>query len=208
MSCPVLVAHMLLNIITITLIAIVLFYSAAIGPFRIKCKSKDKFYYWKEGGSGKIEVTQDEAEATMFSICLEDISHPNEFAIQKFQTTGPTERLACNVTTDGRSTRHAPPTIKQTFYNPSDQRWCLKDPNGRKGNVANPRNWLSCSDWFVIRCSRRRALIKGKGKLCIKINSDYLGELTVIPSSKSHNGNDVLMHFCLQKVSRKAFEYV
>ena len=197
-------------LVHVKLTTIVAFYSTAIGPFRIKCKSKEKFYYWKESDSddGKIEVTQHEAKATLFSICLEDICRPNEFAIQKFQTTGPTERLACNVTTDGRSSRSAPPTLKQNFSNPSDQRWCLKDPNGRRGNLANPRNWLSCSDWFVIRCSPRRALIKGKGKLCIEFKNGNNGELIVLPSSTSHNGRDKLMHFCLQKVSRKAFEYV
>ena len=49
--------------------------------------------------------------------------------------------------------------------------------------------------------------IRGKGKLCFKLKEEGQ-ELTVIPSSKSHDGRDVLMLFRTEKLRQEGFEYI
>ena len=166
-------------------------------------------YYWRESDSGnkRITVTQDKERATKFSICLENANHQNEFEIQKFQKGVPAERLGCDVTFSGCSPENSPPALKQNFSKSSEHRFCLKDPNKKKGDKASPRDWVSGDEWFFIRCARREYIPSGKGKLCIHLNEDGQ-ELTVVPSTKLHNGRDVLMLFCTEKASRESFEYV
>jgi hypothetical protein len=168
-------------------------------------------YYWRESDSGnkRITVTQDKESATKFSICLENANHQNEFGIQTFQKGAFAERLGCDVTFSGCSPENSPPALKLCphFSTPSQHRFCLKDPKKKKGDIASPRNWVSGSEWYFIRCARRQLTPSGKGKLCIKLNEDGQ-ELTVVPSTKSHNGRDVLMLFCTENASQESFEYV
>ena len=133
-------------------------------------------------------------KATKCSICVGNSKHSltndHEFAIDKFQIDGPTERLAYDWLSFSKS-----PALRQICGCHCDQKWCLKDPNERKGDKLNPLNWLTCSHWLIIQNSRWW----GMSKLCIKIENDS-GELIVDPFSKSHNNHDMLMLFCLERV--------
>ena len=188
-----------------------LFTHTAIGPYLIKChdQDEDKYYYWKESDTGnkRITVTDDRESATKFSICLEKVKHPTEFAIQKFQEGVPAERLGCKKTFGGWSPENSPPQLKQNFSKPSEHRFSLKDPSQKVHHNASPRDWVSGRGWFFIRCARREFTRNGKGKLCIKLK-EIGQELTVVPSTQSHNGRDVLMLFSTEKASQESFEYI
>jgi hypothetical protein len=188
-------------------------YSATIGPVLIKCQAEEGCYYWRESDTGnkRITVTQDQKNATKFSIvCLENANHPNEFAIQKFKNKDETpERLECNIRVDGFSSENSPPVLKQSYAISRDHRLSLKDLEKEQGDTTSPHDWVLGGEWFFIRCARRSRefAIRGKGKLCFKLKEEGQ-ELTVIPSSKSHDGRDVLMLFRTEKPRQEGFEYI
>ena len=183
------------------------FFSTAVGPFLMKCGPHAKPYYLMESEDGRVKVTEDKANATMFSIILENIKHPTEFAIQKFSDGGATVCLASEVTIDGKGPPHMPPVLTDN-YTDVNIRMSLKDRMKRKHTQIDPNEWLAGVDWLFIRCARRKGVIPGKGKLCIQKRSrsaDF--ELSVVPSTTAHNNRNIFMRFCLVKVEPKSFEY-
>ena len=111
------------------------------------------------------------------------------------------------MTIGGKSPDNSPPALKESFNKPSEHRFSLKNANKKDGDAASPRDWVLGEEWHFIRCARRELTPHGKGKLCIKLKENGQ-ELTVIPSSKSHNGHDVLMRFCTEKAPQQSFEYI
>ena len=53
----------------------------------------------------------------MFSIYLDQVKHPTEFAIQKYRDCEPTKRLSCDVRFDGWSPNNRPPALKGILPN-------------------------------------------------------------------------------------------
>ena len=112
--------------------------------------------------------------------------------------------MECNIRVDGFSSENSPPVLKQSYAISRDHRLSLKDPEKEQGDTTSPRDWVLGGEWFFIRCARRSRefAIRGKGKLCFKLKEEGQ-ELTVIPSSKSHDGHDVLMLFSAEKPRQK-----
>ena len=170
------------------------------------CGRQEQPYYLKEGVDEIVNVTTNEEEATKFSMGLEKAKHPTEFTIHKFMETGAKAYLHTNVSFNGKSDDDKPPRLLE-YVTPDKIRMSLKDPAKGKHTEIDPVHWLSQSEWLFIRCARRKGVINGRGKLCIKKNPEREFQLFVVPSSSAHNNPDTYMRFCLKNVPTESFKY-
>lgn len=163
--------------------------------FYIKCGTHETYYLKEEeDGSGMITATTELSEAKKF--CISNPKNSNVIAIETFEETGPRKRLTYSVSRfSGKGHADSPPVLRENSDTYA-QKLTLKDPRDPRGNKMNPNRWISEENMYLyIRCDQ----FGRKGKFCIqKINEVF--KLTIVPKSEVHNGKDVLMLFCLEKV--------